>query len=608
MHFFRLYPDGVSMAPREMVRSDDKNDKVILMNVLTGMLQRGLKLEGLDDHENRFVVRAAFCIAAVAMVLRIVFWIYTQRYWEDALITCLHSENMALGLGLTHVRPGEPPLHGFTSPLSVLVPLLGDLMRVGFGIEFLKLVSIFASALTVFYVLAICIHPKVRLSPPLAIIAMGYVAVEHHQILWGMAGMETQLAVLILLMSLYYTMTLRVVPLGLSLGLCMLIRPDYAFWTIISGVYVLFQRPRVFLKVAGIALALYAPWIVFTLIHYGSPIPNTVIAKGLGYPQWYEKVGTLDLFNIKRHTWMVLAEQLHVHLGPMFAGHGASLHLFYTRGFESPVANLMFGFAVLGTLVIALRRQWVLWPLVAVVVVYSVYYVYLVPVIFGWYKMPYIVTLLLVSLRGIQSVTGWISSRTWQIRTEGVFAAVYLGLFISVLPLTFYAERMIQKYVENDVRMPAGRYLNEHMKADEAVGCEPLGYMGYYSRGNVYDWPGLASRTVVEWSRNQPRERRSLENMCKDLLPEYLFLRDLEVLYHFKDNDWLKAQYHVVKVFQVAPENRDKIPWLDRNVDTIFRIYKRNRPGDELPYDASLFPAKPGEPVGDLPPTWSHST
>ena len=63
-----------------------------------------------------------------------------------------------------------------------------------------------------------------------------------------------------------------------------------------------------------------------------------------------------------------MAEQLHVHLGPMFAGHGASVHLFFTKGPESPIANFMFAFAVLGTLVIVVRRQWVLWPLVAVVV------------------------------------------------------------------------------------------------------------------------------------------------------------------------------------------------------------------------------------------------
>lgn len=375
-----------------------------------------LRIQGAAEEENRSFVRAAAIFAGVAMVLRIIFWAYTQRYWEDSLITCLHSENMASGLGLTHVRPGEPPLHGFTSPLSVLVPLIGDLMHVGFGIEFLKLVSIPASALTVLFLMGIFIHPAARMSLPLAIVGMGFAAVEHHQILWGMSGMETQLAVLILVMSLYYTMTLEAVSLGIALGLCMLVRPDYAIWTVISGVYVLFRKPKAFLLTAGVALAVYLPWIVFTTLYYGSPIPNTIIAKGLGYKKWYTgKELTPDF--LLHHTWHTLSENLYLYLSPVFSGHVITFHLYGLKGPDNPIANTMFGFSVIGTLVIAFKRQWVLWPLVALVVVYSAYYVYLVPVIFNWYKVPYTITLLILSLWGLQWVSDWIKSRTWRIRT-----------------------------------------------------------------------------------------------------------------------------------------------------------------------------------------------
>jgi hypothetical protein len=54
----------------------------------------------------------------------------------------------------------------------------------------------------------------------------------------------------------------------------------------------------------------------------------------------------------------------------------------------------------------------------------------------------------------------------------------------------------------------------------------------------------------------------------------------------------LKEGYHVEKVFQVDPEVAPTIPWLDRNMDTIFRIYRKNNPDDAQPYDNSLFPAK----------------
>lgn len=562
------------------------------MGLARAWLARFLAIEGLDAPENRSAVRWAFGIALGAALIRIVFWVLTQRYWEDALITCLHAENFALGHGLTHVRPGEPPLHGFTSPLSVLVPLIGDLMHVGFGVDFIKLVSLPAAALTVLFLLAIAIHPSVSLPLPLAVLVMGYAAFEHHQILWGMAGMETQLATLALIASLYYTIAWRPAWLGLSLGVCMLARPDYAFWCLIVGAYALLKDWRRMPLVVGLALSVYLPWIVFCLWHYGSPIPNTVVAKGLGYAKWYDKVDSIDFFALKRQVWMMMAEHLHVLLGPTFAGHGAGMHRFFTDGSESPIANLMFGFVVTGTIALVIQRRMTLWPLAAVAIVYSLYYVFLVPIVFGWYKVPYILTLLLLAAWGLHAAARLLPG-AWRNRVLWGCTVCYLALFVSVLPWTFWTERQIQVHVENAVRKQAGLYLREHMEPDEAVGCEPLGYIAYYSRGNVYDWPGLASRKVVAWSKEHPGER-NLENMLKALQPEYLFLRDVEVLYWFKDPDWFKQRYHVERSFSVDPEAARKILWLDRNIDTDFKIYKKNRAGDP-PRDDSLWPQpKPG--------------
>lgn len=581
-----------------------------------GILKR-LGVEDADAREHAWAVGAAGIIALLAVLIRIVFWLYTHRYWEDALITCLHSENFALGHGLTHVRPGEPPLHGFTSPLSVTIPLIGDLMHVGWGVDFLKLVSLPCAALTVLYVLAIGIHPKVRFPAPLIVLAMGYAAFEHQQILWGMAGMETQVAEVILLASIYYCIAWRPIPLGITLGLCMLARPDYAFWTVIVGVYGIFRERwwqwkqpvdggRWLHWVVACALAVYLPWIVFTLVHYGSPLPNTIIAKGLGYPDWWDKVDVVNWFTIKRHTWMMMSEQLHLLLGPTFAGHGAGLHVFFTNGPESPIANVMFAFCVLGTLAILLRRQYALWPLAACAVIYSLYYVYLVPVVFGWYKVPYVMLLLLLSVRGLQAATFWIPGDAFRRGAQMACAVAYLLPFIVILPVTFHTERQIQQHVENDVRTRAGLYLQEHMARDEAVGCEPLGYMSYYSRGNVYDWPGLASRTVVAWSKEN-EGRRSLENMVKDLQPEYLFLRDMEILFWFKDPQWFRDHYHVAETFLIDPEAAKKIRWIDRNIDTRFRIYKKNAPGQT--YDYGNWPTEDAYHgrAGEAPRSWGQT-
>src|SRR5688572_17684650 len=80
-----------------------------------------------------------------AALLRIYFWRYTGRTWEDALITVLHAENFWQGLGLTHVKPGEPPLHGFTSPISVLIPLAAGFVNAAWGLALQKAASVVAA-------------------------------------------------------------------------------------------------------------------------------------------------------------------------------------------------------------------------------------------------------------------------------------------------------------------------------------------------------------------------------------------------------------------------------------------------------------------------------
>ncbi len=67
----------------------------------------------------------ASSFVALAVLVRLIHWFYTGRVWEDALITMTPARNVWAGNGLTH-HLSEPRVHSFTSPLSVLVPLVGE--------------------------------------------------------------------------------------------------------------------------------------------------------------------------------------------------------------------------------------------------------------------------------------------------------------------------------------------------------------------------------------------------------------------------------------------------------------------------------------------------
>lgn len=537
--------------------------------------------------ENRAIRRWAFALAAAAIAIRLFFWWYTGRVWEDALIAVLHSENCASGLGLTHFRIGEPPVQGFSSPLGVLIPLMADLLHVGWGLPWIKLVSAFAGGLTVLFAAAIARHPAIALPRPLAVMIMAYVAFEHHQILWGMSGMETQLTTCVLLASIYFTIRAGESPpvrrdwapsvrLGVALALCMYARPDLAFWTIVAGLYLLVSSPRRLPLVVATALALYAPWAAFTTLYYGSPIPNTIVAKGLGYPLWMNQPG-LTRADIFQHVWNRLGGQYHAGsifqpLGPSFAGHGTHFsHVLFDQG---RICQAMIAAALLGaaSAFVARRRAWLL--LAGFTLVYAGYFTFGVAIVFGWYIIPFAAITLFLSAKGIE-IVGRAFAGPMRTPFYALIAVTYTAIFIALLPRTFDTERRIQQDIENVVRKKAALYLADIMQPDQTVGCEALGYLSYHTHRTVYDWPGLASRRVVEYSRAHP-DLRTLVDMLEALRPDFILIRPFELEEaREKGAQWLGSDYEVVTRFEADPEKTKDILLLSRNIDLCYTLLQK---------------------------------
>ena len=516
-------------------------------------------------------------IVLAAMALRVFFWVYTGRLWEDCLITTLHSENFWRGLGLTHWRPGQPPLHGFTSPLSVLIPLAGDAFHIGAGIAVQKALSVLAGGAAVFFACAWARHRLVGLSAPATVLVMGYLAFEHHQVLFGMAGMETQVVTAILLATLYFTAAFRPVPLGICCGLCMLGRPDFAFWVAIVGLYILVRDRRAFLQVAAAAAAVYLPWILFTTLYYGSPVPNTILAKGMGYHLWWQRDDlSFAIFKreiVDRVTGTYFFNTLFQPLGPGFAGHGTHFRAVIPDG--GWVSNIMTALAVVGAAAALIRRQWVWAPPIAFLLVYAGYYLFLVPYVFAWYLVPFSAMVVLLSARGLDELARLVPRPRGRGWATSLFVIAYLALIVGVLPVTIHAERNIQRYVENAGRKELGLYLHETLQPGQWIGCEPLGYTGYYSRRPVYDWPGLASRRVVAFQREHP-DRRTMHDMLIHFAPAAIVLRPHEYnRWPENAHAWLDRNYRLDREFIVPATARRSIFLVAANQDLHFMVFRK---------------------------------
>ena len=523
--------------------------------------------------------RVVWAIALAACLIRLFFWSYTGRTWEDALISVLHSENAASGLGLTHHHPGLPPLHGFTSPLSVLIPLAADLVHVGWGILFLKLVSALIAIPTILLAASIAGHRIFHLNLWLVYLLCGYLAFEHHQILWGMAGMETQVVVFVLFLTLYTALEENFTALGISMALCLYARPDLALFLIPVVLYIFVTKRSALLRTLAIAGAVYAPWLIFTTLYYGSPVPHTIIAKSLGYTLWTSHTALFS-HNFWSNTWELVHDHIFLPLGPSFAGHGGGFLKFADGGLISRICTAMI---LLGTLAMAFRfRKFYIIPLGSLVV-YSIYYVYFVPTIFGWYLVPFSAINCLLLVLALGALFDTLLPPAWIPALSGVLCVAYVLSFIAIVPVTFKAEKDIQEYVENPVRKSIGQYIFAHKKSGETVGSESLGYVAYYSRLPVYDYPGLASSEVTDLLKAHPG---SLDRILEAFKPDWIVLRrnEWEGFYGSlpMNANFMETSYQLAKVFQSDPQHTPGIFHFEANVDLCFYLFKKRPRGDEI--------------------------
>src|SRR4051794_20380246 len=221
----------------------------------------------------------------LAETSRIAFWAVTGRRYEDALITLTHAENAARGLGFVH-HPQEGHVQGFTSALSALIPLAGEVVHHGAGMATIQTVSLFAAAATMVY--AYLIARRLGLAAWPTFFLLAYLALDYNQIIFAMGGMETQIAVAVLLAGAFHVMRRDRIASGVLLGVAVLARPDFLIWTACALVWLFFAdrgRRDEATKTALIALAVLTPWLIFTSLYYGSPIPHTLVAKSISFAQ-----------------------------------------------------------------------------------------------------------------------------------------------------------------------------------------------------------------------------------------------------------------------------------------------------------------------------------
>jgi hypothetical protein len=177
----------------------------------------------------------------------------------------------------------------------------------------------------------------------------------------------------------------------------------------------------------------------------------------------------------------------------------------------------------------------------------------------------------------------------WQSVAGYVLVVAYLASLAVYAPASFRDEKKIQAFVEDGVRKQIGIYLAGVLKPGQTIGAEPLGYIGYYSRHVVYDFPGLCNRDVTRYFHAHPQKTEStgytfrrkalmssMIGMFGHFRPDYIVLRPEEYQTAIDDRqDWLLSEYQEVAVFRVPEEQRSQLLFPGDNLDLEYHVFKR---------------------------------
>jgi hypothetical protein len=162
-----------------------------------------------------------------------------------------------------------------------------------------------------------------------------------------------------------------------------------------------------------------------------------------------------------------------------------------------------------------------------------------------------------------------------------VLRASAIGLVIGQAVVTICVARQLrvqQELIENGLRRPIGLWLRDHARTSrDTVMLEPLGYIGYYSGLKMLDYPGLASKEMVEVRKRLGPGREFRVSL--ELMPDWLILRPREVRFGaFTTPDSLQKFYELSRVFD-ATDKVSATRWLPGRpylqYDQVFLVFHR---------------------------------
>ncbi len=457
---------------------------------------------------------------------------YTHHVWEDFYITYRSSKNMALGNGLVF-NVGER-LQTFTSPLQALIPgaiawltrCRSDLLVIWIY-RVLGACALGGTGVLLWRMSRFCQWPAAA-----TMACLGLFAFDAKTIDFTANGMETPYLLVFMAWQAYLVISGGgVLWLGAAWAGMMWSRPDAfiqigAFYAAVFLFAEAGSRKALALhalKAGAVAAALYLPWFLWALWYYGTPIPHTVVAKGLDFPPGLGPI----IHAVEAAPQRILVNGLFHRL--LFAPTYVELGPWEEWGFAAHSLWRLLALPVWFYWLNPWGGRWArtvsLWLFLA-----SIYAICAPGA--PWYVPPYALAAMIAWAFVIRDVSnllgayGPAASMPSATVLRPLLACAVLGVVAfqaGVSALMMNAMRLQQAIIEDGSRRAIGLWLRQNAAPGDTVFLESLGYIGYFSNLKTYDFPGLSSTEVVAARRKLATD--DFDALIREVKPVWIVLR-----------------------------------------------------------------------------------
>ncbi|MCL5266243.1 MAG: hypothetical protein M1343_13800 [Chloroflexi bacterium] len=414
--------------------------------------------------------KLAFGAALVACVglaigVRVAFGPHVR---EDAFITLRYAENIAAGQGFVF-NLGERVL-GTTTPLFAL--LLAALARLGLDPAFAAIAIGILSDAGAMVILSLI---AARFLKPLAVVfVLMLYALLSPIVSYAVSGMETSLYVLLILSSVLAYASGKMRFAGLLCALLVFTRPDGLILPTVFFFHALVYKRNGLLDALVVFVIVLAPWVAFATTYFGSPIPQSMIAKAS------VDFAPDSALSLRNFLWYFsdVDNRWFLPLSPVFI-----LGILQLKRERAPALLMAWALAYSAAFIASNKFLFPLTP-------------------FEWYFVPLLAPFVLGIGAGLENVVSFIArlagaARGW----------LYVGAAFTVGAVLLIGYGAVLRYQHSELGKAVGGRETVYAKLasqmaemgvqDEPVAAYEIGAFAYRYPGPILDLWGLVSPKVV---------------------------------------------------------------------------------------------------------------